>query len=60
MLGHLVEEDISFADRNTVRPIKIKRDILENLINFQGKLKKNIINKVLERIKRDNNISSSR
>lgn len=55
-----MEEDISFADRNTVRPIKIKRDILENLINFQGKLKKNIINKVLERIKRDNNISSSR
>lgn len=56
MLKCLVGNDISFSERTTVRPIKIRKNILEDLINFQGKLKKDIINKVLVKIKKDNNI----
>lgn len=56
MLKCLVGNNISFNERSTVRPIKIRKNILEDLINFQGKLKKDIINKVLVKIKRENNI----
>lgn len=53
MLKNLVSEEQGFSSRRSIRNLKIRKEIMDRMYDYQGRLKMDIVKKVFGNLKKE-------
>lgn len=53
MLRDLLSEEQGFSSRRSLRNLRIRKELLERLYDYQGRLKMDLIKKVFSNLRKD-------